>query len=474
MLACLLVLASLPIVASGPLATASAEGLGPSTRRINVPFASVVAPAPYPTQTAVFWFGQVGPTSNYADVRAIYDNAELRITVHVFDRLLAYDDSPSPAEFANWDAVSLYLNLDGNVGSTPGPRAHRFDGQLSHWQPRAGYQAAYLGTGSGWQAATTSFQTTSGWRANGFNDNLNDRGWFVKFTIPFSSLGLSAAPTQGATWGLAVAVHDRDAVANPPAPDTLWPENMSPAAPATWGQMGFGIPAYNRPPLLPVGGVTIRQGLLGANVPDAHVGGHTTCGSAYNPDFFNGWGDANYAGYHQINVQNQWDVADWPCFSKYYVTFPLDLIPPGRTIASAALTLHQFGGAWGAEMQPSWIQVLTVGQDWDEATLTWNNAPLALENISGAWVDPMSQWPGWPGLPHSWDVSRAVAAAYAAGEPLRLALYSADGAYHSGRYFSSSNTDDWNAAARPTLSVVWGVPPGSGAYHFVFAPLTSR
>ena len=64
----------------------------------------------------------------------------------------------------------------------------------------------------------------------------------------------------------------------------------------------------------------------------------------------------------------------------------------------------------------------------------------------------------WPGVPHHWDVSYAATKAYAAGTPLRLALYSGDGAYHSGRYFVSSDTGDWNAEGRPTLRVTLGLP----------------
>ena len=76
----------------------------------------------------------------------------------------------------------------------------------------------------------------------------------------------------------------------------------------------------------------------------------------------------------------------------------------------------------------------------------------------GSWVDPLPSFPGWPGVPRQWNVSRAVAQAYATGQPLRLALYSADGPYHSGRYFSSSDMEDWNAVGRPTLTVAWGEP----------------
>jgi hypothetical protein len=86
-----------------------------------------------------------------------------------------------------------------------------------------------------------------------------------------------------------------------------------------------------------------------------------------------------------------------------------------------------------------------------------------MENVSRAWADPVTGCgtPSvpWPCFARTWDVSYAVAQAYAAGKPLRLALYEADSHYHSGKYFTSSNTEDWNAAGRPTLTVTWGTPP---------------
>ena len=88
----------------------------------------------------------------------------------------------------------------------------------------------------------------------------------------------------------------------------------------------------------------------------------------------------------------------------------------------------------------------------------WNNAPLPIENSSRAWGDPLLAFPGWPGVARAWDVSGAVAAAYGAGKPLALVMYSADQDYHSGKYFVSSDTQDWNAVARPTLNVLWGDP----------------
>jgi hypothetical protein len=426
-------------------------------RRVNVPYASVKAPDPYPTQMSITWFGKVDRTRNYADVRTIYDDEKLTVAVHIIDRLLWYDQNPSVENLEKWDAVTLYLSLDEQGGSTPTINAHRFVAQLNHSQPRPNYQAAYQGNGSGWQLASTTFETSTSWRGTGLNDLQDDRGWYAKFSIPFSSLGFSTAPPIGTTWRLAVILHDRDDQAGTPISDNTWPEGMSPSNPSTWGELVFGVPTQALYKGLPGGGVMIRQGWNGLAVKDAHVGGHTVCGDDYSLNYFDGWGDANYASNPIINIQNQWDIADWPCFSRYYVTFPLDSFPQDKEIASARLTLHQFGNAWGGEVEPSYIQVLTIGEDWEESRLTWNNAPLAIENITGTWVEPLDKFPGWPGVPRHWDVSRAVAEAYQTGEPLRLALYSADGAYHSGRYFSSSDVGDWNATARPTLTIRWRV-----------------
>ena len=219
------------------------------------------------------------------------------------------------------------------------------------------------------------------------------------------------------------------------------------------------MPTYITPPAWPEGTTTIRHGLDGTTVVDADVGGSSVCGASAAPDYFSTWGSLNYAGKAFLNIQNQGDVADWPCFSKYYVTFPLDGLPANREIISATLTLFLWGGAgegWEPEPQPSLIQALSVDADWDESTITWNNAPLALQNIAATWVEPVDAFPGRPGIPYHWNVSRAVAEAYASGNPLRLAMYESDLAYHSGKYFDTCDTDDWGAEGRPTLKVTWG------------------
>ena len=119
---------------------------------------------------------------------------------------------------------------------------------------------------------------------------------------------------------------------------------------------------------------------------------------------------------------------------------------------SASVTLNMFGNAGytPTDARPSMINALTVRDNWDERTITWNNAPYAAENIAVTKVFPVAMQP--PG-PYQWDVSAAVADAYRDGLPLRLAFYSTDGDYHSGKYFYTSDSNDWNGTVRPTLEV---------------------
>lgn len=248
-----------------------------------------------------------------------------------------------------------------------------------------------------------------------------------------------------------------------PIADKTWPNGVDFNASSTWSQINFGLPIYHPPATAQAGTATIREKLNGAKVPDAAVGGTVDNLCNADGDFWTNWGNANFAGAPNINIQNQSDIADWPCYSKYYVSFPLDSIPADKVIISAKLILHQWGNTGTLDLaKPSLVQVMTIKDSWDESTLTWNNAPLAQENVSQTWVDPVncdiSGGLGWPCVPREWDVSRAVNQAYATGKPLQLALYSANSDYHSGKLFTTSDTGDWNADGRPTLVITWGNP----------------
>jgi len=424
----------------------------PLLRRVNAP--GFGAQGVQGSVMAILWFGRVTSSDNYNDVRVGYNNQELVINMTVFDRQVWTEDTPSA--LTQWDGATLYLDLDGNTGTTLDSHSLRFDGEATSGSAgRSSWQAASRGNGAQWQSVNIAFTTESGWNVAAPNDDVeDDRGWIMEFHIPFTALGLSGPPPQGTIWGMATASHDRDGAAGP-VRDGYWPSTLNTLQPATWGQLYFGQPAYQPPTAIPHAPLVIRNGLNGTAVPDADVGGHTDCGANYWPHYFNGWGDANYAEEIAVNVQNQAHLGDWPCFSKYYVTFPLTAIPANKVIISSTLTLYQFGNTGGGQWGPpatAHTQVLTVDSDWNEATLSWNNAPAVRENIAIAQIDPLPETPH-PDVPRTWDVSRAVAEAYGANEPLRLALYAADLPAQTGRYFRSS---DFGGENVPTLTIVWG------------------
>ncbi len=434
----------------------------PAARRVNAP--SFSGKVIY-EQSAIFWFGAIGPTSTYVDVRVGYNQDYLEINVNIIDRLLWKTETPTPADFPNWDSLSLYINKDGNSGESIGSNSYRFDAQLNPWQSREDNMAGYYGNGNNWIldiSNTVPFSTTGFYRGSGgFNNGQDNAGWDMRYRIQFSALGLSGPPPQGTIWGLGVVNHNRVNAAGP-AVDETWPEHLNNTKPSTWGQLHFGLPVYTPPASTPSGSVLIREKANGPTIEDAGVGGGTVCGG--NLDFWTEWGNTPNPGSEAnafVNIQNQKDVADWPCFSKFYITFPLDLLPAGKVIRQAQVTLYQFGNSGGGNYGtpgPSYIQALTEAEAWSENTLTWNNAPLALENISGAWADALTSNPPWPGVARTWDVSRAVAQAYSAGKPLRLVFYESDSQMHSGKYFVSSETGDWNERGRPALTVELGNP----------------
>lgn len=432
-------------------------------RRVNAPYFNGTI---WYGGAAIFWFGRIYPTGigsdseNYADVRVGYNATELLLRVTVFDRRIWCNTNPAGSDMTLWDTVSVSLDRNGNTGGAPSTNAVRLVSEFwgSGGACAGNLQGSYVGNGTGWVPSNVSFTTESLYRGfGGPNLDADNQGWVQTFHIPFSSLGLSGPPASGTVWGLALNLYDRDDAAGNPIPVKRWPESMDSNRPSTWGQLSFGLPpAYVPPPPKSPSTTSIKNGVNGAIVPDGMVGGSMVCGQGL--DLWTQWGQANYAGQQQVNIQNQDDVADWPCFAKYYITFPLDSLPSSKVILSSTVTLFQFGNAgmgWTPGPFPSLIQVFSVSDNWNEGTLNWNDAPLALEYISSASVDPLATTAPWPGIPRTWDVSAAVAKAYAAGLPLRLVFYSADKPMHSGKYFYSSYA---GPEGRPTLQVRWGDP----------------
>lgn len=441
----------LPVVINGeaPLP------ITPARVRVNIPYFD----SPINTQReignmAILWFGKVETDANYSDVRIGYSDTELTVMFNIFDRRLWYNEAETGSSLEDWDAITLAIDLNGdNPPQLPGYQTYRFVAQLRHWQNGETYQAAYRGNNSGWLRQAVAFTVEAFPVALPVpNDSIDDRGWTATFHIPYTSLGLSHLPAESTLWRMSLAIHDRDSLQGPPLAPVNWPDQSNFLSPQTWGEIHFGLPAFTPPVLSNPTITTIRQGLNGALVPDAMIGGGTNCGEGLN--YWTQWGVKNYAGITDNNIQNQINLGDWPCFTKYYLSFPLGSIPANQAIRSARLILNHFGGSRPEDANTSNIQVIIVSSAWDENTLTWNNAPGFVENVSQALV-PVIPTGGSPAN-REWDVSRAVAQAYRNQKDLHIALYSADASMHSGKYFRSSEFRD--SIYRPTLIIEWGSP----------------
>jgi len=430
-------------------------------------------------EAAIFWFGvaelrpdHLPPGRNYVDVRVGYNAEGLALWANVVDYFVWYDPAATAgSDLTQYDGLAIYLDTGVRGGGTLRDDDYRFLGGVGLWveepdQPN--YRRSARGRDGVWDASWTGDWSVGSW-ANWFDvpgcpsgPNRNacgadDYGWQMWTYIPWSTLGVAGPPPAGQHWGLGLTLYDRDEPlpAGPLAPES-WPETFDPRSPATWADLRFGgsLGASGSAAVV-TGQTVIRRGLGSSIVEDAWVGGGGTCGGGHMGDPF-----ADYHGADtNLFVGNQQLISDFPCSSKSYLRFGLQSVPPERTIVAAFLTLHHWGNADPSLAGPSLVQVLTVDNTWSEAALSWNDAPLAQANVAAAWVQPVSEGISGLGIAYSWDVTAPVIAAREAGQPLSIALYSADWNLHGSKYFRSSE-EPYYLAARPTLTVLWGEAAG--------------
>ncbi len=293
-----------------------------------------------------------------------------------------------------------------------------------------------------------------------------NRGWTATRAIPWDELG--GRPDSGVTWPLQIAYSG-----------------------AAWtGTLRWGLPDY------------AGRDVAGASVlalpvtADAGLGGGTDCGADDDPNngrvgsFFDAWGSDNsgYFGSNVVslgaipyaNVQNQWDTADWPCYSKYVAKWRIAGLPAGAQVVSAALDLYKFGhsGYAGEPTGVNVIQVFDASPEWDEATVSWDNPPTVWENVSRLPVGECAVSACNPGEWHSFDVTEIVRRALLRGDSDAAALlYTAAGQYHSGRYFYTREGGNpptvriaytigqgeptWTATPTPSSTPLSGLPTPS-------------
>jgi hypothetical protein len=186
----------------------------------------------------------------------------------------------------------------------------------------------------------------------------------------------------------------------------------------------------------------------------------------------------------QANIaQNQNDVADWPCYDKYYARFALDGLPAGAQVLAATMEVRHFGNAgYGAGYEPDGaqdtvVQVYEVDTWWEEMEITWDNAPQPRENVGRITMLPIDVT--CPSLtrcsvPYLLDVTEIVRRAQAQGRMWgSLATYTGSGDYHSGKYIWTREAADqapvvrvWYRIRGPEVATAvatrTGTPAGTG------------
>lgn len=373
-----------------------------TTRGLNVPFVTDKFQEDSQYKSALTWFGDVHeePSLNIRNNSVItrayyYDKGAgangddefdrgMFLFSHVIDRRLFYDTSAPYDDPQLWDSVSYYFYKTNSPGSTINSNAYKitlgFNGNQS--LPSSNYVKAWQDSNSDglWEPKTIdaycpdgfcNVRVVSSYEGDGINADLDNRGWRSQIDLPFNFFAddIMYKPDVGDIWYWAVEVNDKDSAAGGVSQEK-WPTTANLSNPSTWAQFRFadGNLTEDDDVYIPdtagtSGNVTIINNVNGAVTEDIAVGGGSLCGALNqgenNDDFRyssgafsgNGWGYRIYddetlpSQYEFLNIQNQNNIADWPCFSRPYFKYPLTQVPAGKVIESATLKLYQFGNA---------------------------------------------------------------------------------------------------------------------------------
>jgi hypothetical protein len=457
-----------------------------------------------------FWFGRVGTRDNGVDGRIVWTDEGLLVRAAVYDRQI-WDEAGPEDDLSQWDSLTLLVDLDGDddAKAAVDARSLRVDAQAGRHGTertvvRRGEGGAWVPAGVtpgelGMRRDASAILLEKAYRGG---ERDESRGWHIVFFVGWRALGLSGPPGEGQrVLRFAMRAYDRDdRDGRLRGAEQTFPFALSPdAAPRDWGRIellpvsvlswaesgagagrsasayAIGAPAEPHRPgsertlsvyegaMLGGGPVVVENAAVGAS--------ERLCSGDDDYNFGEGrssWG--GNVGREYFHVQQQADYADWPCFSRAYVRFPLDAVPPGAVVVSAQLVMHhKQPTSGGDEGERSLVHVFQVdgtlrGSDtpWSEENLTWNDAPLPVENLAATWGDRTGvTQTGWDDLPEwRWDVTRAVRRALAQ-RAVSFALQTSDSEYHTGKEFvRSEDFPDWgDPTQRPRLDLVVADPP---------------
>jgi hypothetical protein len=323
---------------------------------------------------------------------------------------------------------------------------------------------ATIQLGSSYATTVTVNSTSDAWSDSFRCGTSTDecRAWAADMRETWANLG--GQPITGTLTPITITVRDKDG--------TTVRANHIITGTVHWGYRDTTYSGQN------VAGQTVVTKTLKA---DATVGGGTDCGDDdIAAGYFNTWAAINQGfyggervpmgGMTYVNVQFQWDPADWPCYSRYYAKFDLPTIPGGATVVSATVKFEHFGqpgygtGYEDNASKNTWMEVIEVSPDWTENEITWDNAPLPRENTHRTNVLPLpdtcSPTPSWycnPGIPVTFDITEVVKRAITDGQTeAAFGLITSAGQYHSGKFF---HTREVGGTAQPRVSIAYTTLP---------------
>lgn len=367
----------------------------------------------------VFWFGELNEQSNAIDMRIGHNATELMLSASVFDDDIQYSTDTS-ADWHDFDTMRYEIAINGSD--------YTVETMTRHYQPLEMYaRFGQLNNGQFVQIPV-DLKHQGSWFGDSPNNVGNDRGWYSIIYISWDALGGQS------DFVLTVTNFDKD---------------LDYQGSQTWS----GLVSLEQLPLGTDGTEFVRFSRGGEwLVDDAHVGGAFDCGVTEKPDFFPTWGDVSYPQAPQINIQNQMNTEDWPCFSRYMIWFDIPVGLDRKMVSNATIIMHQFGEAGHAwphnslEFIPdSNIQAIWVEQP--EPPYTWNNTPEIKAHLSTTYVPSRNEVFVNPPVAHEFDITYAIK--NADGNRVAILLYSADWDIHSGKYFYGSYADVY----RPEISI---------------------
>lgn len=263
------------------------------------------------------------------------------------------------------------------------------------------------------------------------------RGWSGDLTLPWSTFG--GMPIAGTQWPLSATFQDID------------------GGTVQWvGTLSWSLPNYT-------GGTTTGATLITRPLTgDATLGGNTDCGNADYPDYFPTWGNRNYGTSPYAISQNQWDVADWPCYAKQVMSWQTPTIPPNNAVVKATLGLWHFGeNGYASCYEPNAsgdtvYELFEIIDPVNETGVTWDNLPVPRENLSRTLVPPARAECNngiQPPFERIFDVTELVKRAVAENRTVvSTVMYTSAGQYHSGKQFYSRE------GAAPPVVKIWYAP----------------